>query len=416
MASWTTIRTLVAQAAEAAVPLAGVFVDLTDGTGRSEPSYIELRSGALTGATAATLTLWRISDTATIDKVGSFPILAADAAAPLPGVFDGRGSKYWVTVAAASGGTSLVTATVQARPVSEPSGSSTIEASVTGGAGDASAANQVAGNNTLVTIDGRVDGLEANAATIIGHIDALEGTSATTASNTTSLDGKFPAAAVPADGAANTAVSVIMARLRTWNGTTWDSVKSGLSGIISTLVGHPNVLPVVQYLATRPTLADTNATILQANARGDLATAEQFRLAGEDTANDVLKTSPKAISTAADAWTNQNVTTKFGIGAPVVTKNSPGRVRRVSWTNSNATTGYWGILLNKASAAAASDAGLLDAIWVPQASATTAGCAVMDFGESGIYASTGIACAASSTANLVTFIGAADMNVHVMFS
>lgn len=98
----------------------------------------------------------------------------------------------------------------------------------------------------------------------------------------------FPAAAAPADGVTNAEnTPSLRARLIGFNGTTWDRIKAGVTGAQSAATGFLNTLGVAKYNATRPVLLDTYLTELQANTRGDLAVAEQFRPQSQDDTNRV---------------------------------------------------------------------------------------------------------------------------------
>lgn len=63
-------------------------------------------------------------------------------------------------------------------------------------------------------------------------------------------------AAAKADGQSNAAVvPEIGARAQSFNGTTWDRIRSGFASAITAL-GFQNVLPMYRYLATPPPIAD----------------------------------------------------------------------------------------------------------------------------------------------------------------
>jgi hypothetical protein len=187
------------------------------------------------------------------------------------------------------------------------------------------------------------------------------------------------------------------------------------TGAIATVGGSASS-GLVTYTATRPTLTDGQTSVLQGNTRGDQAVAEQYLLSGEDAANGVFKTSPKAIATALDAWNVTAVQAKFGTtpGAAII-KAGAGRIRRIIFANANATTGFWGHVGNKATALVATDVNSLAAVWVMPSAAASAGSAMIDFGECGMYCSLGIAVGVSTVQQNITALAATDASLWVMW-
>lgn len=229
-----------------------------------------------------------------------------------------------------------------------------------------------------------------------------------------SLDGKLPAAAVPADGAANAeSATSIRARMSGLNvGGTWDRIRQSITGAITVFTGYLNVIPVTVYRAVRNTTAEGGGQELQGNTRGDLSTAEAFRLAGEDNANDVLKITEKAQSNSTDVWTGyESGTTKIGATAGITIKASAGRLRRIGGENASTTAVYWLVCVNKATAPANNDAVVASCLLPHQLAASPATPAPpLDFGIGGKYFSTGISFAISTTPEKVT-LGASDCHV-----
>jgi hypothetical protein len=60
------------------------------------------------------------------------------------------------------------------------------------------------------------------------------------------------------------------ARLSGFNGTTWDRVRTGVKGIVSSLLGYLNVIPIGTYNSTPPTLTDGQSVEPQIDASGNL--------------------------------------------------------------------------------------------------------------------------------------------------
>ena len=101
----------------------------------------------------------------------------------------------------------------------------------------------------------------------------------------------LPASAAPADAVANTTtVSMIAAWLGSFNGTTWDRVRSGLTAATSTLTGFLNHLPFGQYNSPSPVLSSGQAIVLQLDQNGNLQANLATQISGEDQTNNRLKT------------------------------------------------------------------------------------------------------------------------------
>ena len=105
-------------------------------------------------------------------------------------------------------------------------------------------------------------------------------TSATTDTGTFSLialikrlTGKFSASAALSDTDANPTTTSIGAKHQIWDGTQWVRVRQAVAGTISLLTGIESTQVVAQYLASFPTLTDTNWRSLLITARGELITS-----------------------------------------------------------------------------------------------------------------------------------------------
>ncbi len=113
--TWTAVRTLTEQEAEAGVPDAEIFV----GGGESAPRHeLRLAEGVLDGApSSVTLAVWRVSG-GRVDKIGTWEIDAADIATPIPQLYELYDFRVYVTVASFSGGTTpKLSGVLEARPV-----------------------------------------------------------------------------------------------------------------------------------------------------------------------------------------------------------------------------------------------------------------------------------------------------------
>lgn len=259
----------------------------------------------------------------------------------------------------------------------------------------------------------------ANQTTEITHLSAIEIATEATEVATESLDGKLPTAATPADAVSNTAsLTRMLAWLQGFNGTTWDRLKVGVSdftsNVLSTFTGTLRNFPLVQYLSTRPTLTTGTASTLQANTRGDLAVQEQYAPTAEDNTNNVIWTAPRALSASTGAWSNYaSGTTLIGTAGHNV-KASAGRLRGIIGANTSATTNYYLVGVNKASAPVANDATVFA---IPLSANTTFGTSTqaLDFGPDGLYLATGVSFAISTTPEKVTLAGSTMCSVWAQY-
>lgn len=178
--------------------------------------------------------------------------------------------------------------------------------------------------------------------------------------------------------------------------------------------GNTQVASVGTYNSTPPVLTDGQSTTAQFDSSGNLKVVEANQPLAEDNANGVIWVLPKAISSSANAWTrSSSAAAGFGTSGSSL-KGSPGRVRYVSVTNANATTGFYFGLYNKAGAPVASDVPV-ERIYVPPhtTSSTTLATVFMDFGSEGVYFSTGIGIAASTAIGSLTLLGATNAHYTV---
>lgn len=233
------------------------------------------------------------------------------------------------------------------------------------------------------------------------------------------LDEKFPDAAIPADGDTNAGASATVTRLasRLWsyNGSTWDAVRSGLTTVSATLTGMINALPWALYHSSPATRTNGQGAPLETDATGNLRSVEQSAAAAENNTDAVIFGSPRAIASSTGAWTHSANAGASPVGtAGVNVKSSAGRVRRIRATNIGTTAGFYIAIVNKATAAANSD-NIVSRAWVPprEATVSTRNDATLDFGDAGLYLSTGISFCASTTAGVVTLLAGADMHYSI---
>lgn len=238
-----------------------------------------------------------------------------------------------------------------------------------------------------------------------------------TVTGTVTADTELPAAAVLADATANPTVPTVGSGNLTFNGTTWDRARSGVTSPTATLTGMQNVLPMGEYNSSAPTLTNGQVDNLQLNASGHLKNQEQYAPTAEDNTSYTYYTTLRPIATAADPNTHANIMTvvnSTALEASHVLKAAPGRFyyARVE-IDSTATTGtYYVQLINSATLPADGAVTLLIApIKVHHTNGTTSAVEI-DRGLYGVYASAGIVVTVSTTQYTKTIITSNWMNAE----
>lgn len=134
----------------------------------------------------------------------------------------------------------------------------------------------------------------------------------------------------------------------------------------------------------------------------------RYKIAGEDLTNDVLKTVPTPLASAAYSGV---AFSSFGAATKANVKASPGSLLSVYASNINAAIRYL-LLHNKASAPAGADVPLM-AFPIPAGSSTAPASIILDgdfWGAAGFYFSTGLGWAISTTG--ATFTDSATASEH----
>ena len=114
---WVTVRTLASNAGSEATPTtSSAFVEVA---GQPMPRVeVRVRGGSVANSpSSVTLAIWRKSGNA-VDKIGTWTIVAADIATPIPQIFESYDQSIYVTVDSfANGSSPTITATIEARGV-----------------------------------------------------------------------------------------------------------------------------------------------------------------------------------------------------------------------------------------------------------------------------------------------------------
>jgi hypothetical protein len=163
----------------------------------------------------------------------------------------------------------------------------------------------------------------------------------------------------------------------------------------------------VRYTATRPTLTDGQGTTLQANTRGDLSVAEAYAPQAEDNTYQVIATSRRFI--AAGAYSPTLLVKDFGATITKNAKSSAGVVTALIGVNNNAAVRY--LQIHNTATTPSAGAVPLIVFRVPATSSILIGEDILS--ENGLYCSTGIAYAWSTTEGTYTAATAADHSTQV---
>lgn len=158
-----------------------------------------------------------------------------------------------------------------------------------------------------------------------------------------------------------------------------------------------NDIPLGKYNLTVPTLTDTQLSPLQLDPSGYLKGREQYAPVAEDNTNGVIATTklPTAVSTYV--W---SVAFTAALATNLVVKGSAGVVRSISGRiDSTATSGTYYLQLNNAISASNGTVTPLMAPFKVQHVSGTNDYFSFDFTSEGIFASTGLSLALSTTDN-----------------
>jgi len=107
-------------------------------------------------------------------------------------------------------------------------------------------------------------------------------------------DDRVEVETVGADGVNNTKNAlVVKARLKSFNGTTWDRIRSGITAVTATLTGWLNTLPYGVFNATPTVRTEGQGGPMQQDANGNTLVALGSDIRGERSAFDILAAQPK---------------------------------------------------------------------------------------------------------------------------
>lgn len=152
--------------------------------------------------------------------------------------------------------------------------------------------------------------------TVSGKPEPINSTAGSLNVNLTNPGGGTPAV-VLTDATANPTTTSAGALMYGYNGTTWDRLRTGVTGVFTSALGFLNVLSVGRFNASPLTLADGNLAILQLDANANLKVTASIP--------GVLTSGGGTLATAS---TSQQI---FGINA----------TRRYLTVQNNSTADMW---------------------------------------------------------------------------
>lgn len=216
---------------------------------------------------------------------------------------------------------------------------------------------------------------------------------------------ELPTAAALSDATANPTTTEVSANMKGFNGSTWDRVRTGIVSVATSFVGWVNTLPGLRYNATPPTLADGNVVGLQGDVNGLLKTRDGYQSGAEDNTNGVIGTQNKPLAVSTYTWA---VDASAALEASTITKAAPGVLRMVTGRidSTHATAVYYWQTYNSTTLPADGAVTLLTApLKISHTNGTNTNFSI-DYTMNGIWASTGIVQALSTTEFTKTISGA----------
>lgn len=222
-----------------------------------------------------------------------------------------------------------------------------------------------------------------------------------------STNANTPDASTTADAESNPSTTRTGSLGYSYNGSTWDRVRSGIVAVATSFVGWINTLPGLRYNATPPTLADGNIVVLQGDINGNLKSVEQRQAVSEDNTNGITAITEKlqaGVSTYAPT-----LFTNYGANLTLNVKATAGNVYSMHFQNNNASARYGQI--HNVTTTPSGGAVPLVSFLIPPNSFKDVDHTMLPAG--GLYCSTGIAFAISTT--LATYTASATANEHNTF-
>lgn len=131
-------------------------------------------------------------------------------------------------------------------------------------------------NTALPAGTNAIGKLSANDAVDIGDVTINNASSAPVPARIGDGTNQITLSTAPGDAASNSSNRFpTLSHMLTFNGTTWDRVRSGLTTVQTSATGIMNMIPLAQFNSSAPTLSNTNTAPLQVDSSGNLKTLPQ---------------------------------------------------------------------------------------------------------------------------------------------
>lgn len=130
----------------------------------------------------------------------------------------------------------------------------------------------------------------------------------------------------------------VSAWLKTFNGTTWERVRSGIAAVTSTLTGMINQIPMMIYNTVAPAPTNGQAVPMQSDGNGNELMSLGTTIAGEDLSTDHMKVETQM--TYQNITTATTTTVKSGAGfLHNLVINTPGALGVITLYDNTAGSG-----------------------------------------------------------------------------
>lgn len=191
------------------------------------------------------------------------------------------------------------------------------------------------------------------------------------------------------------------------------STMHGQTTPTATVTNCMNSIQLAVYNTSAPTLTNGQFASCQMDVNANLKTREAYAPVAEDNTNGVIATAvlPTAVSTYA-----QSCSFTTALSTNLVIKSGAGKIRSISGRiDATATTGtYYLMLLNATSAVNGTVVPLMAPVRIQHVNGTSDPF-TLDFTESGIFASTGITLALSTTDNATLTLGGSFLQATALY-
>lgn len=216
-----------------------------------------------------------------------------------------------------------------------------------------------------------------------------------------------PDSSATGDAESNPSTTRVGSLNYSYNGSTWDRIRSGISSVGSSIVGWLNVVPGVKYNATLPTGTDGQVGPVQGDQNFRIWGREGYAPYAENNPLRVIQTLLLPTAATDGSWTDFK---NLGANATLNVKSTAGNIKSVYCHSRDAAVSY--LQLFKTATVPAGGA-------VPDFSFLIGIGGTVEkaefFGANGIYSTLGWAFAFSSTEHTYTAGTAANHSTWIMY-